>query len=63
MNWSGHGLMDLQGYDAFMSGKISDYPLPEELLQRSLDALKDHPPDTLKLRKQQKPFPKEWLLY
>jgi tryptophan synthase beta chain len=44
MNWSGHGLMDLQGYDAFLSGKLSDYPLPEELLQRSLAAVKDHPP-------------------
>jgi tryptophan synthase beta chain len=44
MNWSGHGLMDLQGYDAFLSGKLSDYPLPEELLQQSLCALKDHPP-------------------
>ncbi|MEI8033589.1 MAG: TrpB-like pyridoxal phosphate-dependent enzyme [Chlorobiaceae bacterium] len=43
MNWSGHGLMDLQGYDAFLSGKLSDYPLPEELLQRSLLAVKDHP--------------------
>ena len=43
MNWSGHGLMDLQGYDAYMSGKISDYPLPEELLQRSLSALEGHP--------------------
>ncbi|NTW82102.1 MAG: TrpB-like pyridoxal phosphate-dependent enzyme [Chlorobiaceae bacterium] len=44
MNWSGHGLMDLQGYDAYLSGKLSDYPLPEELLQRSLAAVKDHPP-------------------
>jgi tryptophan synthase beta chain len=44
MNWSGHGLMDLQGYDAFLSGKLSDYPLPEELLQHSLAAVKDHPP-------------------
>ncbi|MEI7695956.1 MAG: TrpB-like pyridoxal-phosphate dependent enzyme, partial [Chlorobium sp.] len=43
MNWSGHGLMDLQGYDAFLSGKISDYRLPEEFLQRSLAVLKDHP--------------------
>ncbi|EAT59234.1 TrpB-like pyridoxal phosphate-dependent enzyme [Chlorobium ferrooxidans] len=43
MNWSGHGLMDLQGYEAFLSGKLSDYPLPEELLQRSLAAVKDHP--------------------
>lgn len=44
MNWSGHGLMDLQGYDAYLSGKITDYPLPEEMLQRSLSAIKDHPP-------------------
>ena len=43
MNWSGHGLMDLQGYDAFMSGKLHDYPLPEELLQNSLAAVKDNP--------------------
>ncbi|NTW56688.1 MAG: TrpB-like pyridoxal phosphate-dependent enzyme [Chlorobiaceae bacterium] len=44
MNWSGHGLMDLQGYDAFLSGKLHDYPLPEEFLQRSLAAVRDHPP-------------------
>jgi tryptophan synthase beta chain len=44
MNWSGHGLMDLQGYESFLSGRLSDYPLPEELLQRSLAAVKDHPP-------------------
>ncbi|NTU54032.1 MAG: TrpB-like pyridoxal phosphate-dependent enzyme [Chlorobiaceae bacterium] len=43
MNWSGHGLMDLQGYDAYLSGRISDYPLPEELLQRSLASLEGHP--------------------
>ncbi|NHQ59873.1 TrpB-like pyridoxal phosphate-dependent enzyme [Chlorobium sp. BLA1] len=43
MNWSGHGLMDLQGYEAFLSGKLSDYPLPEELLQRSLASVKNHP--------------------
>jgi tryptophan synthase beta chain len=43
MNWSGHGLMDLQGYDAYLSGRISDYPLPEELLQRSLSSLEGHP--------------------
>lgn len=30
--------MDLQGYDAYLSGKISDYPLPEEMLQRSIAA-------------------------
>jgi len=43
MNWSGHGLMDLQGYDAFLSGKLSDYALPDELLQQSLAAVRNHP--------------------
>jgi tryptophan synthase beta chain len=31
-NYSGHGLMDLSGYDAFMSGRLTDYELPEEEL-------------------------------
>ncbi|NTU69156.1 MAG: TrpB-like pyridoxal phosphate-dependent enzyme [Chlorobiaceae bacterium] len=44
MNWSGHGLMDLQGYEAFLDGRISDYALPEEMLQRSLASLEGHPP-------------------
>ncbi len=44
MNWSGHGLMDLKGYESFLAGKISDYPLPEEMLQRSLASFEDHPP-------------------
>ena len=35
MNWSGHGLMDLKGYEAYLDGKLQDYPLPEELLARS----------------------------
>ena len=29
-NYSGHGLMDLSGYDAFLSGRLSDYELPDE---------------------------------
>jgi tryptophan synthase beta chain len=32
LNWSGHGLMDLTGYDAYFSGKLLDYSLPEEQL-------------------------------
>jgi tryptophan synthase beta chain len=35
MNWSGHGLMDLSGYQAYFDGKLEDYPLPEEMLARS----------------------------
>lgn len=42
-NWSGHGLMDLSGYQAFFDGKLHDYPLPEEMLQRSLECLKGLP--------------------
>jgi tryptophan synthase beta chain len=33
-SYSGHGLMDLSGYDAFMSGKLSDYELPNEVMQK-----------------------------
>jgi len=43
MNWSGHGLMDLSGYDAFFEGKLADYELPESDLQNSLACLKDLP--------------------
>jgi tryptophan synthase beta chain len=33
-NYSGHGLMDLMGYDSYLSGKLRDYELPEnELLK------------------------------
>jgi tryptophan synthase beta chain len=38
-NWSGHGLMDLSGYDAFFSGRLSDYALPEEELRESLASI------------------------
>ena len=41
-NYSGHGLMDLLGYDAYFSGKLTDYELPQEELQKftkDLDAL------------------------
>ena len=41
--WSGHGLMDLSGYDAYLRGKLSDYALPEEEMQRSLAVIKDLP--------------------
>jgi tryptophan synthase beta chain len=34
-NWSGHGLMDLKGYEAYLDGNLADYPLPDELLERS----------------------------
>ncbi len=42
-NWSGHGLMDLVGYDKYFQGKLSDYSLPDADLAAGLDAIKHHP--------------------
>ncbi|NQT91685.1 MAG: TrpB-like pyridoxal phosphate-dependent enzyme [Lentisphaerae bacterium] len=42
-NWSGHGLMDLTGYEAYFDGKLSDYALPEEALMRSLVSMEGLP--------------------
>ena len=42
-NWSGHGLMDLSGYDAYLSGKLSDAALSEEELAQSLASLEGLP--------------------
>jgi tryptophan synthase beta chain len=41
--YSGHGLMDLAGYDKFLSGKLSAYHLPEHKIQDSLCVLKKFP--------------------
>ena len=43
MNWSGHGLMDLVGYEKFLSGQLKDFPLPEDVMNESLAAIKDLP--------------------
>ena len=43
MNWSGHGLMDLTGYEAYFDGKLADYELPEEQLLRSLLSMEGLP--------------------
>jgi len=42
-NYSGHGLMDLAGYDAFMSGKLSDYELPQDMLEKYTKDLENLP--------------------
>jgi tryptophan synthase beta chain len=42
-NYSGHGLLDLGGYEKFLSGQLTDYVLPEEELQKSLAAIKNLP--------------------
>jgi len=48
-NWSGHGLMDLTGYQAFLEGRLADYPLPGEELQKSIAVMDGLPkPSTAK---------------
>ncbi|MEW6087755.1 MAG: TrpB-like pyridoxal phosphate-dependent enzyme [bacterium] len=42
-NYSGHGLMDLTGYEKYLSGELTDYQLPEEELRESLKAIRDLP--------------------
>ena len=42
-NYSGHGLMDLAGYAAYFSGELENFPLPLEVMERSLAVLEGLP--------------------
>lgn len=42
-SFSGHGLMDLTGYDKYLHGQLTDYELPDEEVARLVEPLKDHP--------------------
>ncbi|MBI5486844.1 MAG: TrpB-like pyridoxal phosphate-dependent enzyme [Deltaproteobacteria bacterium] len=42
-NWSGHGLVDLAAYDAYLTGKLKPYSLPDEEIQRALKAIEKLP--------------------
>jgi tryptophan synthase beta chain len=42
-NWSGHGLMDLVGYDKYFGGEFVDYALPEEDLDTLRASIADFP--------------------
>jgi tryptophan synthase beta chain len=42
-NWSGHGYVDLASYDAFLSGKLTRYELPDEEIQRALATTEGFP--------------------
>ncbi|MGD9873987.1 MAG: TrpB-like pyridoxal phosphate-dependent enzyme [Kiritimatiellia bacterium] len=42
-NWSGHGLMDLAGYDAYLQGHLHDYHLSDEDMQKSIASMKNYP--------------------
>lgn len=40
MNWSGHGVIDLASYDAYLSGKLHDYVMPDEDIEQLVCELK-----------------------
>lgn len=42
-NWSGHGIIDLAAYDAYLSGKLEDTALPDEEIQNLLKGLEKYP--------------------
>jgi tryptophan synthase beta chain len=42
-NLSGHGLMDLKGYQAYFAGELSDYELPQEEIEGFLAGIKGFP--------------------
>ena len=51
-NLSGHGLMDLKGYDDFLNNKLKDYELPQADLEKSSACMSDLPkPSTAKTGK------------
>jgi tryptophan synthase beta chain len=42
-NLSGHGAMDLLGYDKFFSGELSNYSLPQEEIDKAESELASFP--------------------
>ena len=42
-NFSGHGLMDLVGYDKFLNNQLTDYSLPDSVIAENLQKIKHHP--------------------
>ena len=42
-NFSGHGLMDLVGYDKYLNGELSKHAMPDSEIQKNLDLIKDFP--------------------
>jgi tryptophan synthase beta chain len=43
MNFSGHGVIDLPSYDAFLSGKLQDYAMPDSEITELLRSLEKYP--------------------
>jgi tryptophan synthase beta chain len=41
MNWSGHVIIDLAAYDAYLTGKLDDFVLLDDHIQKLLKDLKN----------------------
>ena len=42
-NFSGHGMVDMAAYDAYLAGKLIPYQLPDEEIRRALRAIEGFP--------------------
>ncbi len=42
-NLSGHGLLDLSGYEKHLNGELEEYSLPDEEIQKALTVLEPYP--------------------
>jgi tryptophan synthase beta chain len=42
-NLSGHGMMDLLGYDKYMRGQLSDYELSDQEISENLHQMDGYP--------------------
>ncbi|MFH1241474.1 MAG: TrpB-like pyridoxal phosphate-dependent enzyme [Pseudomonadota bacterium] len=42
-NWSGHGLVDMAAYEAYLNGKLVDHALPEDEIERALKDISPFP--------------------
>ncbi len=42
-NWSGHGLMDLTGYEAYLAGQLTDHKMSEDELQENIKIMSELP--------------------
>ncbi len=48
-NWSGHGLIDLQAYDKYLSGQLENIEVMDETIEESQKVLDQYPkPELLK---------------
>lgn len=43
VSFSGHGLIDLPSYDAYFEGKLTNYALPQEEIERALNVISQYP--------------------